>query len=266
MIYKIDHDYHIHSVLSDCSRDPEQNCERILNYAREQGLTGLCLTDHFWDDSIPCGSAWYHKQNYEWIARILPLPKSDKVEFLFGAETEMDKQLTIGMGKAYYDKFDFIIVPTTHLNNVGFGLTEEEGQSVEGRANAWLRKLEGLLSSELPFYKTGVAHLACGLIAPKRQDVLAVLEYLPEAELKRLFKRAADVKIGIELNSDDMKFKDEEAASVLRVFEIAKSCGCKFYMGSDAHTPAQLDEAKAVFERAIDYLELKESDKFEFVK
>ena len=151
MRYVYDHDLHIHSQISVCSSNPEQTAERILQYALDNGLKKIAVTDHFWDDSIPCGSTWYHKQNYEWIERILPLPKSDRVEFLFGAETEMDKQLTIGMGKAYYDKFDFIIVPTTHLNNVGFGLTEEEGKSVEGRANAWLRKLEGLLSSELPF-------------------------------------------------------------------------------------------------------------------
>ena len=267
MRYVYDHDLHIHSKISVCSNHPEQTAERILQYALDNGLKKIAVTDHFWDDSIPCGSSWYHKQNYDWVSKILPLPKSDKVKFLFGAETEMDKELTIGLGKAYYDKFEFIVVPTTHLNNAGFGLTVEESESVEGRANAWLRKLNGVLCSDLPFHKTGIAHLACGLIAPKkREDVLAVLESLPETELRKSFVRAAELGVGIELNSEDMKFKDDEARAILRVFEIAKSCGCKFYMGSDAHTPKTLDEAKAIFERAIDYLELKESDKFEFAK
>ena len=118
----------------------------------------------------------------------------------------------------------------------------------------------------LPFHKVGAAHLACGLIAPKRADVLAVLEGLPETELRRLFTRAAEVGIGIELNSDDMNFAESEAATVLRIFEIAKSCGCKFYLGSDSHKPEYFGKVKAIFERAIDYLELKESDKFEFAK
>ena len=111
-----------------------------------------------------------------------------------------------------------------------------------------------------------IAHLACNLIAPTRSEVLAVLDSLPEAELKRCFTRAADVGVGIELNSYDMGFEESEAATILRIFEIAKACGCKFYMGSDAHHPARFGETKAVFERAIDYLELKESDKFELVK
>lgn len=38
--------------------------------------------------------------------------------------------------------------------------------------------------------------------------------------------------------------------------------GCKFYFGSDAHHPAELDMAKNIFERAIDDLQLEQSDGF----
>ena len=58
-----------------------------------------------------------------------------------------------------------------------------------------------------------------------------------------------------------MNFAEEEADIVLRPYRIAKSCGCKFYCGSDAHHPAGLDKAKAIFERAVDMLGLKEEDK-----
>ena len=266
MRFKFDHDLHIHSKISLCSSDEEQTKERILQYALDNGLKKICVTDHFWDSDIEGASDWYKNQNFEWINKILPLPKADGVEFLFGAETEMDKTPRIGLGKKYYDVFDFIIVPTTHLNNAGFSLTEEEAKSVEGRAAAWLRKLEHLLYSDLPFHKTGAAHLACNLISKEREVTLAVLDSLPEAELTRLFKRAADIGIGIELNSSDMSFKDSEAPTVLRIFEIAKLCGCKFYLGSDAHHPKAFLRAPAIFERAIDYLELKESDKLELVK
>ncbi len=68
------------------------------------------------------------------------------------------------------------------------------------------------------------------------------------------------------MNQDDMKFSDTEADTVLRMFRIAKSCGCKFYLGSDAHHPASLDWAAAIFERAINYLELNEGDKFDILR
>ena len=48
---------------------------------------------------------------------------------------------------------------------------------------------------------------------------------------------------------------------VLRPYRIAKACGCKFYCGSDAHTPKDFEMVKR-FERAIDLLQLEEKDKW----
>lgn len=59
-----------------------------------------------------------------------------------------------------------------------------------------------------------------------------------------------------------MNFADSEAGVVLRPYKVAKSVGCKFYSGSDAHHPAELDRAKKLFQRAVDYLQLTEDDKF----
>ena len=54
----------------------------------------------------------------------------------------------------------------------------------------------------------------------------------------------------------------EDADIILRPYRIAKECGCKFYLGSDAHSPGGLDAAKPIFEKVIDLLELTEEDKF----
>jgi histidinol phosphatase-like PHP family hydrolase len=263
MRFTFDHDYHIHSWISDCSRDPEQTPERILRYAQENGLGKICLTDHFWDSNVPGASDWYAFQNFDWISRAMPLPQTDDVEFLFGCETDLDKFMTVGVAPDMFDKFAFVIIPTTHLHMQGFTIAEEDAATLEGRANMWLRRLEGLLAMDLPFHKIGIAHLTCSLIVPgDREGYLKLLDMLPEGDLVRLFTRAAEVGVGIELNSYDMKFADNEADTVLRMYRIAKHCGCKFYCGSDAHHPEGLDEAKAAFERAIDLLDLQEEDKF----
>ena len=144
----------------------------------------------------------------------------------------------------------------------GFAISEEDAASVEGRAGVWISRLEGLLNMELPFKKIGIAHLACSLIAPNREDYLKVLNLLPTEKLEELFRKCEELGVGIELNADDMSFADDEAETVLRMFKIAKQQGCKFYMGSDAHHPKDLDNAKQWFERAIDMLELTEDDKF----
>ncbi len=262
MKYIFDNDLHIHSKISSCSKDPEQNTGRILRYAEENNLKTICLTDHFWDETVEGASGWYMPQNFEHISAAKPLPESDNVRFLFGCETELNRFLTLGVSAERMDLFDFIVIPTTHFHMKGYTLSDEEASSVESRAKAWVKRFDAVLNMDLPFEKIGIAHLTCGLIAPTREEFLKVIELIPENEMEALFKRAAQLGVGIEINSDDMKFTDEEADIVLRPYRIAKEQGCKFYCGSDAHKPAALDEAKAIFERAFDLLKLEEDDKF----
>lgn len=263
MKFKIDHDYHIHSQLSSCSRDPEQTPDRILQYAKENGLSRICLTDHYWDSAVDGASQWYRPQDFDHIANAMPLPQDEKVEFLFGCETDMDQLMTVGIPAARFDEFDFIIIPTTHLHMTGFTISNEDAESNERRAQLWVERLDALLHKSLPFGKIGLAHLVCGLIKREsREEYLNVLSLIPDAEMERLFTMAAELGCGIELNQSDMSFGDDEADVVLRPFRIAKSCGCKFYLGSDAHHPTEFKKSKGVFERAVTLLDLKESDKF----
>lgn len=268
MKYRFDHDFHIHSQLSLCSGDPAQTPDRILAYARENELKQICLTDHFWDESVPGAEQFdfYHRQNYTWIEQAKPLPQDPDISFLFGCETDMDQYLTVGLGAEHFDRFDFVIIPTTHLHMGGFTISREDGATAHGRANQWLRRLDALLDMPLPFHKIGIAHPTCGLLAPDRTMFLQVLDLLPEEELIRIFSKAAKVGVGVELNSDDMSYQDSEAEQVLRPYQIAKYCGCKFYCGSDAHHPDGFKNCRSIFERAVEHLGLEESDKFHIEK
>ena len=260
MKYVIDNDLHIHSRISLCSGDEGQTGEAILDYAVKNGLKTVCLTDHFWDESVPSlPESWYHGQGLAHISAALPLPKAEGVRFLFGCETELDRNLTLGVAPEHYSLFDFIVIPTTHLHMRGFTATEAELATAESRADAWVRRLDAVLSMDLPFHKVGIAHLTCTLIAREHADYLATLEALPEREMRRLFQKAASLGVGIELNE---RFSDEDAPLVLRPYRIAKACGCKFYLGSDAHTRKALESAPAQHARIIDALALTEEDKF----
>ena len=262
MKYGIDHDLHIHSILSSCSRDPKQSNDAILRYAEEYGLKQICLTNHYWDERVFGASSWYEPQNTSHIKSALPLPKSDKVEFLFGCETEMDRNMTIGISREMIEELDFIIIPTTHLH-MKFVLPEEFEDIPENKAKLWVRRLDALLSMELPFNKIGIAHLACRLINKNSpEDYLKTLDLIPEDEMIRLFTKAASLGCGIELNKDDMSFEWGGVDTVLRPFKIAKSCGCKFYLGTDSHHPKEFYGMREVYESVIDSLGLTEDDKF----
>ncbi|MBE6891969.1 MAG: hypothetical protein E7481_08100 [Ruminococcaceae bacterium] len=272
MKFKFDHDLHIHSYLSLCSKEPTQTTANLLKYAEETGLKKLCITDHFWDEdvqfsdeSVPSVYDFYKIQNFEYISQNLPLPESDNMEFCFGCETDLDKHFTLGISPSCFDKFSFVVIPTTHMHMRGFTISDSDIESNERRAELWVDRLEAVLNMDLPFHKIGIAHLVCGTIA-KRDDLLKILSLIPTEKMVTLFTKAAKLGVGIELNYGDMNFKDEEADIILRPFRVAKSCGCKFYCGSDSHRFPNGSEFRRVFERAIDMLGLEETDKISFLR
>ena len=141
MKFQLDHDMHIHSFISNCSGDSEQTAENILRYAKAHSLKQICLTDHFWDEGVPGASRWYREYHkYSDLIRALPLPADDEVEFLFGCETDMDKNGVIGISPERYDDFDFIIVPTTHLHMRGFTIEEADMGKVDRLAELWVER------------------------------------------------------------------------------------------------------------------------------
>ena len=67
-----------------------QNQRGILEkYAKDNGFKKIVLTEHYWDNTIPCGNKWYVPQDFEHISRSKPLPQADGIEFLFGCEGEV---------------------------------------------------------------------------------------------------------------------------------------------------------------------------------
>ena len=263
MRYVIDNDMHIHTYLSSCSKDQNQNAKTILEHAKKYGLKTIVVTDHFWDKSVKGSpTSWYSDQDFEHINLIKPLPQEDGINFLFGCETEMSGNMIIGIDKAHYNAFDFIIVPTTHLHMGGNVIQGENPNSLEHRAKCWIEKLQALLDSDLPFHKVGIPHLASSLIYKSTtNEHQKVLDLVPDQTLIELFSKASSLGVGIEINSDDFSL-NKRTESLLRIFRVAKECGCKFYLASDAHHPQNLDNAIDNFNWAIDALNLTEEDKF----
>ncbi len=265
MRFQLDHDYHIHSQLSLCSNDPEQNPANILRIAGELGLRKICLADHYWDERVHRRIIdFYETQNFAHISQALPLPQSESCRFLFGCETEMTKWGTVGIPRSRYKAFDMILIPISHFHMEGFTLAKRDCGSLEARAKRWTQRFDRVLSMDLPFHKLGLAHLATYCIYhTDREKYIQTLDLMENDTLDKLFRRAAQVGCGIELNLSDMDFADHEQESVMRMFHIAKERGCKFYLGSDAHHPNKFDKFIPLYTRAVDILDLKESDKFQ---
>ena len=263
MKYQIDHDYHIHSFLSPCSRDPEQNPERILRYAKENGFRHVVLTNHLWDTKQKNLYLNPPDQKYEYLAQALPLPQADGISFHFGCETDMDMNFVLGIEKETFDKLDFVILSTTHLQLTG--KTVREGASLKERANICIKRLEKLLGTDfIDFTKVGIPHPASGHASPDN-PFNELFDEIGEENIRRVFTEIAKSGAGVEVNSFDFNFSNKSAAhaeAILKFYGILRECGCKFYMGSDAHHPDALDRAYHSFETAVNELGLTEDEKF----
>ena len=261
-MFKIDHDLHIHSGLSRCSLDKEQTALKILEYAKENNLKYVCVTDHFWSESVPVKKGWkaedfYLKQNRSYISQILPLPQEDKIKFLFGCEADIDEDLNLGIKKDEFDLFDFVVIATNHLHMFPF-------LSIEETASNLIKRFNAIADMDLPFQKIGLAHPTCKLIAPNGQTK-EVLNSISDTTLTNIFNKFAKKQLGIELNKIDFDLESvspDDIRASFRVLKIAKDCGCKFYLGSDSHHPKDFFNSTKVFSYIIKELNLKENDKF----
>ncbi len=259
MRYTADHDFHIHSTLSPCCHDKNQTPEAILDYARENNLKAICLTNHLWDENVKSPAQWHEEQRFDWITSALPLPQDENIRFLFGAEVDMDYENNIGISRERMEMFDFLIFSTTHLHLSGVTV-KVPVSSPEEAARLWVERFWALLKNDLPKNKVGIAHLTCGHIL--KGQTVDVVKNIDENSMKHLFTASAEKGIGIELNMRAMSIAPEELDILLKPYRIAKECGCKFYLGSDSHKRSALQDAKENFEKIIDLLELTENDKF----
>lgn len=275
-MFKINHDLHNHTGLSVCSSDKSFSAEHIVAHAKECGYDTVCITNHCWDEEIPCTSEFYRLQPLSHIRKALPLPKDDEVKCLWGIETEYCGKEKLGLLPKHFDEFDMIIVPVNHFMK---GFTIEDRDYTNGEYfKLQLERLEELLLLDLPWKKIGIAHLTWW--EPDEADDVNELLALEDRYFK-VFKTLAERGAGIEFNSDTFKWshpsvKDEleklppasrhgkctSYDKLLWLYSLAKKAGCKFYIGSDSHTHLRLDWPKMYISRIIDDLKLEESDRF----
>ena len=242
--------------------------ENILKYAIDNCFTDICITDHFWDEKVPGATPYLADENLASLKASLPLPMVDGVRFMFGCETELDRHGTLAIARETFDEFDFVVIPINHFHMSGFTIPDEARDRPDVLSALWVERFLRVLNMDVPHYKIGFAHLSCELMASySRRAHLDVCNMIKDDDMKRCFSLAAERGAGIELNFETFfDYTGDELDELLRMYRVAKGEGCRFYFGSDAHHPSDLERSKEKFERVVDLLALDEKDKFRVPK
>lgn len=259
-MFSIDHDYHIHTNLSACSHDPLMTPQNLLPIVQEEGLREVVITNHFWDSRMPGADEWYGPQDLAHVRKAFPLPQRPGIKMRFGCETEYCGGEKIGISPESYDAFDFIIVPFNHLHN-HFSRPADCVTPLQV-AELYMKHFQELLTLPLPWRKVGVAHLTCPLTYPG-EKLYQVFEALDGNRLRKCFRMISAKGAGVELNAACFRPGWEKHEGVfLNIYRLAREEGCKFYLGSDAHSLTDLKRLKEYLPSVIHKLELSDGDRY----
>ena len=252
------HDFHIHTTLSKCAKETA-TVENYLQIAKELGLRKIGFANHFWDESIEGANGFYKPQNYEHLVRLLPeLEKIDsKLQVYFGCETEYDPlRHDVAITEEKAERFDYILVPNSHTHMT---MAKNDYTPYQKHVEFMINAYKEIIHSKVSRYITAIAHPFEAVACPYDNSIL--IKMISDDDFKRLFDKTAAKEIAIEINMSSMRSKtnDEiEACAQMRMFRIARDCGCKFLFGSDAHdNNGHSSYANADF--VAELLELKET-------
>ena len=239
---KINHDFHIHTALSVCATGHDTALEGFFERAGDTGVRKLGISNHFWDSAVPMdhlvpGAIEFYKvQNFEHLLKVKPeIENVTDFEMYFGCEAEYDpKRGDIAVSEAVAEQFDYIIVPNSHTHLTMLG---EDYGDMQKQKTFLIKAFEDIVTSKMSKYVTAIAHpFEVVGYTPDKMKIL--FDMITDDEFKRLFDLAAERGIAYEINHDLMMWKEiSEIVKLptIRLYRLAKECGCKFIFGSDAH-------------------------------
>lgn len=234
---KIKHDFHIHTSLSLCANETA-TLDNYIENAKMLGLEKIGIANHFWDEKIPDCFDFYRVQNYERVEKIKPeieAKKTDGLKIYFGCETEYDSHRgDVAICEETAEKFDFILVPNSHTH---ITMPQDLYEPYEKHVEFMIKAYEDIINSKVSKYITAIAHPFEAVCCPYDKEIL--INMISDDTFKRLFDKTAEKGIAFEINVSSMKnrtIEEIESCAMIRMFNLAKECGCKFIFGSDAHT------------------------------
>ena len=232
------HDIHLHTALSLCAK-PTATVENYLKIAKGYGLTTIGLTDHMWDSKIEGASNWYKTQDFEHINKVREqIPEdTDGIKILYGCETEFTHMGVLALTEETAEKLDYVLAPHSHTHMLDFIMPREYSASPEKFAEYLLKSFMMLVTHPMKKYITAIPHplVPMGVTDNEARKILSLIT---DNQFEECFLAAKEANIGIEINTSLFLQKNEDDvknSEYIHLFTLAKQCGCKFCIGSDAH-------------------------------
>ena len=234
---KFDHDLHVHTYLSACCHEKErQTPSAILSLAEDMGVNTIGFTDHVWVNPELPPSDWYRPQDESQISKLRAdlAAVSTRIRFLVGCEADMIAPGEYGITPQFAEELDFVLLACSHFHMRGF-VAQPEGKTPRHLAEHMLKFFRSGVSSGLA---TSIAHpfFPCGHLDTYDEAIGSI----SDQELMDVFGVAAEHGVALEITTSFLPSQPDRAFSLetpVRFLSIAKQAGCRFTLGTDAHSP-----------------------------
>ena len=264
---RVSHDFHIHTNLSLCA-DKSATLEMYIRKAKELSLERIAITNHMWDSSV---CKWEHTedgkrefytvQDVDYISSVkkeIEKHCSNDLKILFGCEAEYcyeKRRPAISVEAA--EQMDILLVPNSHTHlAMPSELYEPHRKHIEFMIDAFM----DTVNSDVAKYVTAIPHPFMAVCSPYSNREL--LSEITDDDFKRCFSAAAQKGIALELNPNFLGGKSLTEIyndPIFRMYRIGKDCGCKFTVGTDAHSEKDYENFEKIY-IMTSLLELKTED------
>ncbi len=259
-------DLHIHTNRSLCAPRTTEPAS-YLPYCEQEGIRLIGISDHVYPTEMIHQFGYTNETR---MSRLLSLRQAIKeandsqsrVGFLFGCEIDYFPSV----GAPYISpeeslQFDYILFASSHILNYPHMYTSYDLNSPDVLRRLTIERFVAACSLDYPV-PMGICHPLYPICSPYQAEII---DGMSDSCLKELFSMAAEKQISVEIHAclyrKDTPLNEEGLSEhYLRILSMAKSCGCKFHFGSDAHEPKAFVGVHDKLRRAAELIGVTEAD------
>jgi len=256
---KLNHDLHLHTYLSACcSAKDRHRPAAILALAEEMGVETIGFSDHIWMNPHVQPSEWYRPQDASHIQKLREdLQEVDStMRVLVGCEADTVSPGKFSITPEFASELDHVLLACSHFHMTDF-VEQPESRTPQALARHMLKFFNSAVRSGLA---TSIPHPLFPIGYLEIYD--AAVGSIPDAEFFDVFSYARECNVALEITTAFLIGEQQGLFSLntpLRYLAIAKETGCKFTLGTDAHSPEEQRRLPEL-DKIIQAMNLSEND------
>ncbi len=226
-------DFHVHTFLSPCAKDPLWNLPAIARLADELGMHTVAVTDHFYQKRPGFSPPPFYEGVDErcYIQNLAEKASLETdVRILVSCEIDMIDSGVFTLEKNFAHSLPAGLVSSSHYH-IG-GIAQPVSADARAIGKYVLERMRGVF--EWPASQI-LAHPLCAL-QNSLGDFRRVLDAITDEEFREVLALAAENNVAVEIRAAVFGEEKHLHDHHMRFYSLAKLEGCKIAPASDAHS------------------------------